>query len=245
MTCARWKGALLAALASAGVAWGQSAAHPSAATQPAPRIVTVQEKAGLPERCRVLKTWTTEKGQTACLLETVDTEELLTVVQTAVASRGAKQVAVQIYRWSNSRWPPEGSPFPPPDAPVRQVSHVTESPGPDLTPVPVSVTTVPPATPSETSPIPACASGSCGKDNAHCCQVHHYEKPPSLYFVPGACAPVCTPDCLPGYGYYPTQWSRWPGGEAPVPATYLEEFGEPAGRHEMPPPVKASPPPGP
>src|SRR4051794_13655248 len=98
MMCANWKAALLAAVGSAGVAWGQSAGH----------TVTVRQKNGLPEPCSVLKAWKTSDGRSAYLLQSLDTEELLTAVQSRGAKGGGSQVGVGIYRWGNATEPPEG-----------------------------------------------------------------------------------------------------------------------------------------
>jgi hypothetical protein len=209
MTRAIWQGVVLAAVASAGVAWGQTAPPPAAS-----QVVTLQSKGGLPEQCRVLKIWTTAKGQNAYLLHSLDCDETLTVVRTGSAGDG--QASVQIYRWANSIMPPPGSPVPPPDdgAALRQTSHVTAAPEPRMAPLPTTLPAEP--VPVEAGPVTVtCAPGACDKEKAHCGYVHRYEKPPSLTFRPGGCLPVCAPDHCPDYGYHETHWRPWPGvGEA-------------------------------
>lgn len=298
MIRASWKGALLAALASAGVAWGQSPSLPTRAARPAEKVVTVQEKDGLPEPCRLLKTWTTDDGRKAFLLEVLDSGERLTVVQKGGARPGSNQVGATIYRWGNGDAPPKGSPVPPPEGAVCQVAHATEAPEPRPpagTPRPAPAPAVggilpatlaaaaadrlhrvthtaeapelrPPAAPlfGDMAPRPApgprfaepapsaapavtaapavgCARGDCEKGQGHCGYVHHYEKPPHLYFVPGGCLPVCTPEHCPTYGYYPTQWHPWPGGAEAGPPTGREEAPGPGEPRELLPAPKVSP----
>lgn len=206
-----WKGALLAVVASAGAAWGQPALPKPAKSSPAEPTVTIQQKDGLPEPCRLLKTWKTKDGQSAYLLRTIDTDELMTVVQKEWAKGNGHEVGVRIYRWGNRTVAPEGSPVPPPDRVIRQASYTTEPssrrPGelPHLTQV-SACADVPP------SPASSCSPGGC--DKSHCNYMHHYETVPSIRFVPGDCVPVCPPTHAPNFGYYPTQWH--PFGAAPV-----------------------------
>jgi hypothetical protein len=213
-TC--WKGALLAVVASAGVAWGQPVLRPGGELPPAERTVTIQQKDGLPEPCRLLKTWTTTDGRSAHVLQSLDTDEMLTVVEKGGAKGSAAQVGVRIYRWGNATLPPEGSPAPPADGGIRKAAFTTEATPPhragDLPRLPpVTVT----ADLACAAPIAAstCSSGGC--DKSHCGYVHHYEKPPSLHFVPGDCLPVCAPTHAPNYGYYQTQWHPFPTAEVP------------------------------
>jgi hypothetical protein len=215
-----------AALAPSAVAWGQDASPP--------RIVSVQQKGGLPEGCRILKTWTTERGQQAHLLEKIDSEEWLTVVQTTPLKPGSSQVTAQIYRWGNRRQPPEGSPVPPPEPTLHPVVHVSESPEPQGTPMPLTGADIP--------SNPGCAVSICGNDGPHCCHVYHYERPPRVQFRPGACQPIGTPNCVPSFGYYPTQWSRWPG--AALPGMKMEGPLEPGRPQEMQPATETTLPAG-
>jgi hypothetical protein len=228
MMRASWEGALLVAVASAGVAWGQPVLQPAGGAQARERTVTIQEKAGLPEPCRVLKTWTTAEGRSAYLLQSLDTDEKLTVVQKGNAKGSTGQVGASIYRWGNRKVPPDGSPIPPPDGSIRQVVHTTEAAPPrrlgDLPRVtPVSVTAdVSCASPAPVvAHAPRCATDNC--DKAGCKYVHHYEKPATIYFLPGKCVPVCPPDHAPNYGYYPPQWHAWPGGAETLPGEVAPE----------------------
>jgi hypothetical protein len=197
MRHASWAGAVLAVVASAGVVWGQAVDS----------TVTIQQSDGLPEPCRVVKAWTTKDGQSACLLQSLDTDEMLTVVQKGAAAKGNSQVGVGIYRWGNSMVPPDGSPVPPTDSGVKQVCHTTTVPSrhlPDLSWLTSHVTAHP----------ASCPSGGCEK--SHCAVVHQYEKPTTVYFRPGECVPVSSPTHAPNYGYYATQWRPFPaGGELP------------------------------
>ena len=112
MIRAIWKVALLAVVTSAGVALGQTAPHATRAARPADKIVTLQEKGGLPEKCRVLKTWTTDAGHKASLLQTLDSDEMVTVVQTTAARPGSRQVGASIYRWATASRRRKAHPFP-------------------------------------------------------------------------------------------------------------------------------------
>jgi hypothetical protein len=206
MMRASWKTAVLAALASAGVAWGQSAVPPTRAAQPAARIVTVQQKDCPPEQCRLLKAWTTKDGHKVCLLQTVDSEEMLTVVQTGGAAAAGGQVGVRIYRWGNSVSPPAGAPVPPPEGTIRQAGYTVEVPASPAPPPPA--VTVPPVSVAA-PPAVDCSGAPCGTGKAQCGYVHRYEKPAPLYFLAGGCVPVCSPEQSPNYGYSPTQWRPW------------------------------------
>jgi hypothetical protein len=249
MIRASWKGSLLAALASAGVAWGQSALLPTnTVARPIGTIVTFQEKAGLGEPCRLLKCWTTDDGQTAYLLQSLDTDEMLTLVQASGTAAGTRQVPVRgIYRWGNSDTPPEGSPVPPPEGDLRLTAHTTdgpEAPPRAATPRPgpshVAVAGCAPCPAAAAPPARACAQEPVAKGQASCCAyVHRYEKPPSLDFKSGRCLPVCPPEHAAAYGYYPTQWCRWPGG-ADAPASASEETPRSDGQPELLPEPKAA-----
>ncbi len=236
MIRASWKGALLAAAASAGVSWGGPPTAPAGTAPQFGSLVSIREKGGLPEECRVLRTWTTDKGQHAYLLQTLGSDELLTVVQTVGSGPGAAPVGVQIYRWGNSIVPPPGSPEPPSEADsgVRQASHTVAAPEPAPMPVPAAVTVGPPVpvpAPAEPPPAVGCPSGACEKDKAPPGgYVHHYETPPPLRFVPGKSVPVASPDHLHGYGYYQTQWRSWTASAAAVPPTGSEESSAPHGQ---------------
>jgi hypothetical protein len=201
-----WAGALLAVAASAGVAWGQ----------PAATTVTIQQKDGLPEPCSIVKTWKTADGRPAFLMRSLDTDEMLTVVQRGGA-KGDPKLGVSIYRWGNASVPPDGSPAPPADSGIRQASFTTEAPHRlgDLPRVAAADT-------SCAAPAPAAAhAASCpagGCDKGGCAYVHHYEKPSTITFKPGDCLPVCAPTHAPNYGYYPTQWRPFPGAAEELPA---------------------------
>jgi hypothetical protein len=201
MMRASWKGALLAVAASAGVAWGQSAGD----------TVTLHQKDGLPEPCSVLKTWKTADGRSAALLQSLDTDELLTVVRKR-GGKGESQVGVGIFRWGNATVPPEGSPAPPPDSGVRQASFKTEAPPHRLGDLPQMVQAAcAELVPAAVAHPASCATGSC--DKTHCTAVHHFEKPAPVRFVPGDCLPVCAPLHAPDYGYHPTQWRPFPAAQ--------------------------------
>jgi hypothetical protein len=259
MMRASWKGAVLAVVASAGVAWGQQSAPPKAVAKapPTERTVTIQQKDGLPEPCRLLKSWTTADGLSAFLLKSLDTDEMLTVVQKGAEKKGGPKVGVRIYRWGNRTVPPVGAPVPPPDSAVRQVAHTAEQPPrkagelphllpvtavSDLPPEPIPVTGPAPYSPTSggvnLTHGPACSScgcdtaahapscSTCDCDKSHCSYVHHYEKVPSIHFLPGECLPLCPPIHAPNYGYYQTQWHPF-GAVTEVPLAGQDAPGLP------------------
>jgi hypothetical protein len=231
MTRASWKGALLAGLASAGIAWAEPA-PPGGAARPAERTVTIRQTDGIPESCRLLKAWTTADGHKAWLLQSVESDMLLTVVEKARGPASARNVGVSIYRWGNSSTPPEGSPLPPLDnPPIRQAAYTPEAPEPPRPAAPV-LSTPRPTSALVIAPAADCAPGHC--DKAPCDQVHHFERPPSLHFVPGGCLPVFNPEHSTTYGYYPTQWHPYPGCAEPAP------LPGPAGQAEPVPAPKVS-----
>ena len=153
------KWALLAALVSTGAAWGQSNPPSGEATSLAGRVVTLQQNGGIAEECRVLKTWTTPAGSAAFLLQSLDSDEKITVVQAGASKPQATEVATLIYRWGNSSTAPEGALLlveparsGPPGSPavpaVRQASFVTQQPKVQPAPPPVvsaPVASAPPA----------------------------------------------------------------------------------------------------
>jgi hypothetical protein len=250
-------GALLAALATVGLAWGQSPTWVSAGgaqAQATEALVTVQDKGGVPEECRLLKVWTTEDGRKAWLVQTVAADELITVVQPGTIGPDGRQRKSDIYHWSNNDVPPRGSPVPPPDGRARQTSFEDESPEsrPIKTLPPVAPTTVTPAgacgaptaMPAEScGPKGCCAGatcGTCGSGSKHCTFTHVYEQPRTIKYKPGCCLPVMTPDCMPSYGYFPTQWRPY-CGVAGVPQMVPEQTMEPDDQPELLSPPKISP----
>jgi hypothetical protein len=228
-----WKGALLAVVASAGVAWGEPVLLAPGKTSPTERTVSIQQKDCLPESCRLLKTWKTADGPTANLLRTLDTDEMLTAVQKEGTKGNSNQVGVRIYRWGNRTVAPEGAPIPPADPiAIRQTTFTTEQPTPHragelphLTKVSASVD-LPPAPPLSCVPnyTPSCSSGAC--DKSHCDYVHHYETVPSIRFVPGECVPVCPPTHAPNFGYFQTQWHPF-GAAQGAPLTSRDNPSQP------------------
>jgi hypothetical protein len=216
-----WKVALLAGLASAGVAWAQPPANA------AERIVTIRQSDGLPESCRLKKAWTTDDGRKAWLLQAVGSDMLLTVVEKARGPAGAKVVGVSIYPWGNDGVPPKGSPVPPRDAGILPATYTTEAAAPPR-PAAAVISASYQAQATVVSPAAGCAPGHCDKGTAHCDYVHHSEQPPSLHFVCGGCLPVCSPEHSATYGYYPTQWRPYPGCAEVTPVTAPPAQPEPS-----------------
>jgi hypothetical protein len=123
-----WSGTLIAALALPGLVWGQQVYKPMPAGTPAgspaapsgESFINVKE-AGKPEqRCRVLKVWRTPEGATAREVQSLDTKEIMTIVEigpgtagpmTASTAAPASSGAVtRIFHWGRNRTPPPGAP---------------------------------------------------------------------------------------------------------------------------------------
>lgn len=113
------RGAVLAFLFWAGFAWTQS---PTKRLTPdgAERIMVVHEN-GRSTRCRVVETWQLPDGRMANLLQTLETGELITIVDEPADARSrlanlpnAKAMPKRIFGWGkNAKTPPDGSPVPP------------------------------------------------------------------------------------------------------------------------------------
>src|SRR5262245_27987523 len=103
-----WIKMVMAALASSGVALGQSAdTPPAASTKPAARIITVKEGGKPAQKCRVVKTWKMDDGNTAMQVEALDTGEVMTIVEegagptpssTSPGSR-VRTMTTRIFHW--------------------------------------------------------------------------------------------------------------------------------------------------
>jgi hypothetical protein len=206
MIRASWSGGLLSVLVSVSVAAAQPPDFPDPLAAESQPTVTLQQGHGRPEVCRLKKAWKTENGRQAWLLQSIDSDMLLTVVQRARGPAGSKQVGVHIYPWGNSSEPPPGSPIPPPDGDVRRASYTVPTPDAQTMPGPALV--------EPASPV-GYKAAACDKCKPRCEYVHQFETPPVIQFQPGHCLPVCCPDHSPGYGYYPTQWRPFAG--SPVP----------------------------
>src|SRR5437870_2665329 len=79
-----WKGALIVALACSSASWGQ---HPAPAPQGeviGARYLMVGDP---PQKCRVVAVWQTEDGSEASDVQSVDTGEMMTIVEVRDNSR--------------------------------------------------------------------------------------------------------------------------------------------------------------
>src|SRR5262249_24479512 len=116
MVRSNWRKALLVLLASTGLVWGQPAAAPPA------KHLTVREADQPPLKCEILKSWTTPDGAKAFQVQSVDTGEIITVVESAPAARGGghdRSAVTRIYHWGKNKTPPAGTPMPPAAATVQ------------------------------------------------------------------------------------------------------------------------------
>ncbi len=206
MIRASWMAVWLAVLGLGRSAGAQSPEFPDPVGAESAPTVTLQQRHGRPEKCRLKKAWKTEDGRQAWLLQSLDSDMYLTVVQRNRRAAGSAQVAVNIYAWGNSDDPPAGSPIPPPDASISQASYGLPTPDAQTMPGPVVIG---PPSPE------GCAAATCEKCKVRCDYVHQFETPPVIQFQPGHCVPVCCPDHSPNYGYYPTQWRPFAGGPTP------------------------------
>ena len=75
-----WKGALVLTLAWASVAQGQQAASPPLGASAPDGIVTVQEMGKPMQRCRILSSWPVGDGNTAYLVQDLETTKTWTIV---------------------------------------------------------------------------------------------------------------------------------------------------------------------
>ena len=246
MVIIKWGGILGAVLASAGLAWGQQAVPGGAGPRGGDKVVSVRETDGPEQKGRLLQIWTTAGGQRACLVQLLDSQELLTVVENPAkpggVTPGGRSVGAQIYHWGNSPAPPAGSPPPPgwmgSPSEVRPTAAQAVAPQASLSRPPIQPTSAvpeagpvapPPATvctPTTSAASAACATGTC-KEGCPA-YVYRYERAPRIFFKPGACLPVCPPYHAPSYGYHQTQWRSW-GSEASAAADELPLPPQPEG----------------
>ncbi len=110
------RGAVLAFLFWAGLAWTQSPTKNSAGST-TERIMVVHEN-GKATRCRVLESWQLPDGRMANLLQAVETGELITIVDDRASRPGLLRdttaMPKRIFGWGKGRrTPPDGSPIPP------------------------------------------------------------------------------------------------------------------------------------
>jgi hypothetical protein len=117
-------GSVLVGLTAAGLAWGQSAVAPASAPADATgQVVTVAEagKPGL--KCKVLKEWTQPEGGKAYQIQSLDTGEIMTLVQSGPAAsqvgvssgQHSRTMTTKIFHWRNNV-PPREAPMPPLEA---------------------------------------------------------------------------------------------------------------------------------
>jgi hypothetical protein len=108
-----WRGAAVAVLFWAGLAWTQTTPPTN---DPGERIMRVQEN-GKETRCRVLESWQMPDGRLAHLLQSLDSGEKITIVDEMAAVPGVtypRGIPKRIFNWgAGRRTPPEGSPIPP------------------------------------------------------------------------------------------------------------------------------------
>jgi hypothetical protein len=200
MVRSNWLKTLIVALAATGLTWAQQAAPPAPPGQPGPaaqQLVTIHEKDGRTQRCKVLKTWHTPAGVEAHLVQNVETGEFLTLVADAGAAGDSpgngpvRKVAMHIFHWGTSNTSPPGGPIPPPDVvdagPLQGATHAPAAPAGAHSPVvPVSTASMPPAAPGQavTAPTEPGSAGPPATPGPDCTK---------LAPVPECCWPAQTP----------------------------------------------------
>jgi len=120
-------GSLPAASPTAPVTHVLPSATPGKGTEPSvetERIMTVRETDHSPQKCRVVKTWRMADGMHAYQVQSIESGETLTVVETGApaSASGDTQVrtmSTRIFHWGKSITPPPGVPVPPGTAVVQ------------------------------------------------------------------------------------------------------------------------------
>ena len=119
-----WRGAAVVMLAWVGLASGQTPA-PTSSKRPGESIMTVHEN-GKSLRCRVLSSWRMSDGSKAYQLQSIDTGEMITIVEDGPATTlqepllggKVKSLPMRIFHWGmRNRMPPRGVPMPPTGGP--------------------------------------------------------------------------------------------------------------------------------
>ena len=111
-----WRGAMVVLLFWSGLAWTQTPV-PRSNPEMAERIMVVHEN-GKSTRCRVMETWQLPDGRVAHLLQSLDSGEMITIVDeagpTSETIKNPRAVPKRIFTWGQGRRsPPDGSPIPP------------------------------------------------------------------------------------------------------------------------------------
>src|SRR5438552_3504907 len=120
-----WRKTLVTAFACAGLIWAQqphAVQNPTAPVAPArEQFVTVHETGKPAQRCKVVSSWKTAAGATAYKVKTLDTGEMLTIVENSPANtipsspsgKRMQAMAMRIFHWGRNTATPEGAPVAP------------------------------------------------------------------------------------------------------------------------------------
>jgi hypothetical protein len=113
MVRSRWVKAVMATVVSTGLAWGQSGVpSPSQAPDdPTGRVITVNEAGKPPQKCRVVKVSTDEKGRKVLQVESLTTGEVMTIITEGAPVMGEapgkpRTLRTQIFHWGRDHTPP-------------------------------------------------------------------------------------------------------------------------------------------
>jgi hypothetical protein len=154
MVRSRWIKAVLATVASTGLALGQAPAPSSPKTpdDPTGRIITVNEAGKAAQKCRVVKWWVDEKGSKVWQVEALDTHEVMTIVAVSAPVMGAapaehsRSLRTKIFHWAHNA--------PPPGAPLCPTCETDCAPCTTTGPTVVTTTPCTPCPPCTTAPLP-------------------------------------------------------------------------------------------
>src|SRR5215207_1413552 len=133
-----WIRALMAALASTGLAVAQQPAAPTAAHQ-AGEVITLHEAGKQPQKCQLVKSWRTSDGAQAHQLKVLDTGETVTLTEsgppttTPPGATPSRAVSSKIFHWGRDNKPPVGSP-PPPGVATASAPAAAPAPTPKASP---------------------------------------------------------------------------------------------------------------
>jgi len=108
------------------------AVKPAQTSTPAPAPTalyrTVDEPNKPPVKCRVMAEWKTPEGHKAAQLQSVESGEIMTMVEIApVAGAANAKCTASLYHWGKSTTPPPGVPVPPLGAMTKTVGQPSQS----------------------------------------------------------------------------------------------------------------------
>ena len=129
--------ALVIALAAAGRVQGQPAGPAAPPLEKrVGRTITVAQANRPAEKCYIEQVWRTPDGRPAMRARSLETGEMMTILETPHASAAADRF--RVFRWGQDGTPPPGTPLPPP------TTTQSATPPPAAPTLPVAVRPTPP-----------------------------------------------------------------------------------------------------